>query len=441
MRRRQAMLWLDHSAADGPDKQREVRDGPLRAVGHAQDDMTRTQACILRGPLHPAAVVPSARRNSRAIAVLAACIALWLLSSYCTLTIRSNPSNASALPIVTLASSAARLHSNELAITLRSLLSQTVEPQEIRVYLNELEKDLFAWHKAHSKSRLSRYLNDERIGLYYVEDVGPSTKFVYAIRDMLERGKMDQAIIVLDDDHSYSPDLVATLVQYSQRQPFMKAAVGLRGWRVRRDLHWGVPSQELDDHVAMGWKLTEPYRVSVLTANEGYLIRPRYFVDSSDIESADSSSTLKVPLLDLKRLNTSAAHLVDDIWLNGHLSMRGIARYVVPLEAVKRLSSLSRLGLAGAAIPSIDVTKAHPLEGRIQREGYTRTVANWVALQIFKDAWRNEDLYYYTSSERRQMTAQEAQSVLPKYRVGLAGIRVQGLKLFHHLCVRLLFGQ
>jgi hypothetical protein len=98
---------------------------------------------------------------------------------------------------MTLASYAARLRSNELAITLRSLLHQTVAPSEIRLYFTEEDKEVFNWHKTHDSSRLSRYLDDERINLYYVKNVGPSTKFIYAIQDMLENGKQDHPLIVL----------------------------------------------------------------------------------------------------------------------------------------------------------------------------------------------------------------------------------------------------
>lgn len=72
-----------------------------------------------------------------------------------------------------------------------------MKPKEIRLYLTDEDKEVFEWHQKHVESRLSRFLNDGQIRLFYVKDVGPSTKFVYAIRDMLEQDRANQAIIVL----------------------------------------------------------------------------------------------------------------------------------------------------------------------------------------------------------------------------------------------------
>lgn len=231
------------------------------------------------------------------------------------------------------------------------------------------------------------------------------------------------------------------MLKYSKTEAFRNAAVGLRGWRVRSDLHWGVPQEELDDHVADGWRLAEPFRVGVLTANEGYLIRPRFFVATLHEDTGVAPLASKVSVLDLEQLNASAVHLVDDIWLNGHLATQRIERYVVPLNGVIRPAPSLNTLLAGSAIPSIDVTKAHTLQGRILREGYTRTTADWVALQLFKDAWRKEDLFYRTKGERRQMTGPEALSCVPRYHAGVASIKAQLLKSYHHIYVRLIFGQ
>lgn len=145
-------------------------------------------------------------------------ISLWLLSQYLTLPsisshgidagIKTNIDDATSLPIlpnqheqeqiiVTLASSAVRLQSNELAITLRSLLQQNYVPHEIRIYIPDNDKEVFEWHRNHKSSRLARYLKDETVQLHFIEDVGPSTKFFYAIEEMLLETKYDQAIVVV----------------------------------------------------------------------------------------------------------------------------------------------------------------------------------------------------------------------------------------------------
>ena len=61
--------------------------------------------------------------------------------------------------------------------------------------------------------------------------------------------------------------------------------------------------------------MAAPYAVGVSTANKAYLLNPAALagVNLSDYSTAPA-----------------AAHLVDDIWLNGHLAARGVRRFVVP---------------------------------------------------------------------------------------------------------------
>lgn len=139
------------------------------------------------------------RQHLRMVWIILAGVSLWLLlNQYTTDTSILHVSiNLEQAPIITLASSAARLRSNELAITLRSLLHQSLSPSEIRLYLTEEDREAFEWHKLHESSRLARYLSDPRIKLHYVHDVGPSTKYMYAIKDLLDRDQEDQPLIVL----------------------------------------------------------------------------------------------------------------------------------------------------------------------------------------------------------------------------------------------------
>ena len=101
--------------------------------------------------------------------------------------------------IVTLASSSARLSSNELAITLHSLLCQTLPAREIRLYLPLHERDLFEASFSRSKHPLGRYVQrySNIIKVEYRDDIGPSGKFVYAIKEMLESGQGDTPLVVV----------------------------------------------------------------------------------------------------------------------------------------------------------------------------------------------------------------------------------------------------
>lgn len=139
------------------------------------------------------------RQQPRIVWIVLAVISLWLLLSQYTTDIGIFHVSISLeeAPIITLASSAARLRWNELAVTLRSLLHQSLSPSEIRLYLTNEDREAFEWHRLHESSRLARYLNDPKIKLHYVQDVGPSTKFMYAIKDLLDRDQGDQPLIVL----------------------------------------------------------------------------------------------------------------------------------------------------------------------------------------------------------------------------------------------------
>ena len=142
-------------------------------------------------------------------------------------------------------------------------------------------------------------------------------------------------------------------------------------------MKWGVLLDEVDRHVQHGYRLAEPYRVGVLTANEGYLITPRMFLPP--ISSTTSSPiSLLAPILDTSRMMSSDAHLVDDIWMAGSLATQGVSRYVIPLPGP----------------PSLDITITHTLEDHMASKGTDRERANTGALRMFKDAFSREDIWY-----------------------------------------------
>lgn len=105
--------------------------------------------------------------------------------------------------IVSLASSAARLGSQELAITLLSLLAQRpVRASEIRIYLPLQEKQKFLDHIALQQDKLSWILstNKDVIRLGFVDDLGPATKFIYAIYDLLRDGtRLNSPLVILGE--------------------------------------------------------------------------------------------------------------------------------------------------------------------------------------------------------------------------------------------------
>ncbi|KAL0959805.1 hypothetical protein HGRIS_011486 [Hohenbuehelia grisea] len=320
--------------------------------------------------------------STRRIFLIIICVALFFLVHVARSWSSPSYEELSGRAIISLASSHHRLD-NELPVAIRSLTRQAASPREIRVYFPESDKAAVQARLSSTPGSepLSAWLLHHLVKMHFVQDVGPATKFVPVLTDMMDkhdagdRDALDQPLIIVDDDHSYSPNLVATLLSIHDQQPFV--AVGLRGWRIRSDLEWGVSWDEMDRHVQYGYRLAEPYRVGVLTANEGYLVTPRMFLPPKTSTSYSPISKL-APILDIQKLMSSSAHLVDDIWMAGSLATQGVMRYIVPLPGS----------------PSLDVTTTHTLEKHMESEGKSRGGANTETLHMFSEAFSKEKLWY-----------------------------------------------
>ena len=83
-------------------------------------------------------------------------------------------------------------------------------------------------------------------------------------------------------------------------------------------------------------ELREPRRVAVITGCGSYLIQPRFFDESLwDYSSAPRG-----------------AFYMDDIWISGWLSRRGIERYVVPASVMMRKVLRQRRTLSLHDVPN-----------------------------------------------------------------------------------------
>lgn len=167
---------------------------------------------------------------------------------------------------MTLSSTALRLD-KELPVTLYSLIQQSVPPRKIYLFLPKQEQKVFE----RQKDKWSKVYWNKRVEIHFTKDEGPATKFLPTLRALARQAVeheafLDQPVIVVDDDHFYSRDLVKTLLEAHDRHP--DAAVGLRGWRIRKDLLWGVDLKQYWRHVLEAHKIDQDYRVGVLTANE-----------------------------------------------------------------------------------------------------------------------------------------------------------------------------
>ncbi|CAF0897299.1 unnamed protein product [Didymodactylos carnosus] len=166
-------------------------------------------------------------------------------------------------------------------------------------------------------------------------------------------------IFICDDDHYYHLHTLSTLLFYEQL--FKDAVIGFRGWRIREDLKWGVKWFETFWHIVETNYISEPYRVGIITANSGYLIKPRFFDQHIYVNYTNITKSIS---------------LVDDIWLNGHLARRNVSRYVLP-----------------SCCAQTHIGKTHALEKHLMTKNVTRRQANDRALYYFKDYWER-DLFY-----------------------------------------------
>lgn len=316
-------------------------------------------------------------------------ITFSILFYYCVLVYYLNSCCYFSLNVIVSLTTTPKRFQYELPITIHSLLTQTELPKEIRIYLSPIaivvnQTNLTLKHlkisvKHIDSSKIISQLFDKLVRIQLeAQDYGPATKYLPIIKEY-HKVSPSQSIIICDDDHYYHPYMVSLLYKYSNK--YQNSIVGFRGWRskkikkmmfqfikksflVREDLVWGVAGRkEASYHIVEAFHISEMYRVGIVTANYGYLIRPSYF-DSHIYEDFD-----KV-LPDIRR--------VDDIWINGHASKRNISRFIIP-----------------ASCSSISMTQTHELENYLRSHQMTRSTANGHALVWFKEYWEKNLWYRY----------------------------------------------
>jgi hypothetical protein len=195
-----------------------------------------------------------------------------------------------------------------LGPTIRSLLKQTRPPDEIVLAIPEFSvRERRPYVVPKHISRLPRV----RV-LHCGKDWGPATKFIPAIQDELAVGRENTLIMVVDDDRVYPLDALETYLYYSRQLP--DAALCFRGAAMPSSLDWD------EAKMIRARELREPRQVAVITGCGSYLIQPRFFDQS---------------LWDYSPAPQVAFH-IDDIWISGCLSRRGVRRYVVPGSAMMR---------------------------------------------------------------------------------------------------------
>jgi hypothetical protein len=229
---------------------------------------------------------------------------------------------------------------NNLMPTIRSLLKQTRPPDEIVLAIPEFsirEGRLYVVPKYISRLPRVRILRCR-------EDWGPATKFIGAIQDELAAGRENTLIMVVDDDRLYPRDALETYLYYSEQLP--KTALCFRGAAMPSTFDWD------DAKMIRASELREPRPVAVITGCGSYLIQPRFFDES---------------LWDYS-VAPQVAFDIDDIWISGWLSRRGVKRYVVPASAMMQSVLRQRWTVSLNKIPG-------------------RQKLNNETIAFFRDAW------------------------------------------------------
>jgi hypothetical protein len=197
---------------------------------------------------------------------------------------------------------------NNLRPTIASLLKQTRPPDEIVLAIPEFSiREQRPYVVPKCLLRLPRV----RI-LHCVKDWGPATKFIRVVQEELTAGRGSSLIMVVDDDRVYPRDALETYLYFSKQLP--DAALCFRGAAMPQSMDWR------DAKMIRASELRQPQPAAVITGCGSYLIQPRFF----DETVWDYS---KAP---------RGAFYMDDIWISGWLSRRGVKRYVVPASAMMR---------------------------------------------------------------------------------------------------------
>jgi len=177
--------------------------------------------------------------------------------------------------------------------TLKSLARQTWQPDAI-----------YLWVPTERFGSRTVPFRFRGVDVRYGADLGPAMKLLPTLS--IEKDA-DTALITVDDDVEYPPELVDKLVRSSRLLP--DQAVGFTGWSVVHDGGRSVEVRHMNEAVA-GCGLFQP--VQVIEGTRGVLYRRGFF----DTDIFD----------DLRALPAFQYH--DDILFSGYLANRKIGRSV-----------------------------------------------------------------------------------------------------------------
>ncbi len=189
--------------------------------------------------------------------------------------------------------------------TISSLLNQSETPDEVCVWLPKNTR------RDNKKiDEIPGFLKQDLIRTEFVEDVGPATKLIPALRKYWH--DKETIIVTADDDIEYPREWFGGLIEYSNI--LKDASLGYRGRKF-----FGIGPLKLYFYdlakLYFGHKRDEPKKVDLITASWGCLYKVKFFTE--EVFSLD----LDTPMF-----------LTDDIWFNGQLAKNRVHRFVVPMK-------------------------------------------------------------------------------------------------------------
>lgn len=97
---------------------------------------------------------------------------------------------------------------NKIKLVVTRMMNQTIRPDKIIVYLDEIQEEEFIFNDDLKK------LIYFGLEIRFVKDIGPHTKYFYSLQDF-----SDDIVITVDDDIIYSHLLIETLVKSYKKYP------------------------------------------------------------------------------------------------------------------------------------------------------------------------------------------------------------------------------
>jgi len=287
--------------------------------------------------------------------------------------------------IITFTTMPDRLQSDLFQKMVSSALSQSVRPQEIRAHIP------YKLKKTGKEYIIPDWLSATKVNIVRVEDHGPATKFLSAVKDYQST---NQRFLVCDDDIVLDTDAIKEFQLAANKYPNL--AIAPFGTVFHRKID--PDSQQVKDvHFEEKTGLCQSYMGKGHHAFKLILPNHLQFVGEKSIKSVDLlygcftySITANMvnydELTDWKNM-PKQAFFVDDVVLSAHLAKNRVPKVVLPNLPIQRLTYKS---LAKAAV--FELFKIGFDDEALSANTNTSNDNNNVVIKHFLDVWGTKPL-------------------------------------------------